>query len=528
MISILWVLIPGVILSCSFVSKKRIEFDKEFPKRDRMLRTFLTMSWHVEYLELLLKNRNKNYMAFRKVFSLLCFSFHFLLFSGQSFAQSKRKGVIEETTGTNVKGKKYAFVVGINSYDDPNIGDLDKAENDAAGVAKVLLKYGKFQQIQTFLGKSKNQSQNSEGTSKYLIESEFDKLLSVMSPDDSLVFYFSGHGMTDYDEKNYLLTSDTDLKSLIGTSISVDDMLARTRSKGLKKVIFILDACRNPDKTTQIIGPKYLVNVSFSDVEQYAILYSTKLGYYSYEDDKSAYGVFTKYLIYGMEGRADTNFNAEVTFTELADYVTNSLKDWSAENKKNQKPYVKYYGEKSDDVTFTFVNNPDFSIAELKVYDPYNSRYLFRSLLFPGWGQYARGETTKGKYMMWGSGFLYGMMAFSYYQLRETKETYLSTPGLPPNSQLVETYLINESLISQPRREYQNSIEQMEMFGNLFLLYQIYNIVDFYFFKSNANDQNLSNQIPNRAFQVSYFKERVNGSSSLVEDKTYVFFQTQF
>lgn len=428
-------------------------------------------------------------------------------------AQTKKKGISEESNRQAEVGNKFAFVIGINNYKDPNIGNLDKAENDATGVAKVLLKYGNFKQIQTI-------GQSSESQSKYEIEIEFDRMLASMESGDSLVFYFSGHGMTDYDEKNYLLTSDSSLKSIIGTSISVDELLAKTRAKGLKKVLFILDACRNPDKTTQLIGPKYLANVSFSDVDQVAVFYSTKLGYFSYEDDKSAYGVFTKYLIYGMEGRADANFNAEITFTELSDYVTNALKEWSSENKKNQKPYVKYFGEKSEDQILTHASNPEFSIADLKVYDPYNSRYLLQSLVFPGWGQYARGETSKGKYMMWGSGFLYGMLTYSYYHLQETKKEYLGTPGLPPSSQLLETYIVNESLIARPREEYQSAIKQMETVGNLFLLYQVYNIIDFYFLKRDPSERMIS---------ASFSRERVlSSSSNLIEDKTYVFFQSSF
>jgi len=467
-----------------------------------------------------MRNRNLPYFLSVVLFLLLSVS--------PLGAQSKSKGITNETVPNPSKGRKFAFVVGINEFKDPNIGNLDKAENDATGVSKILLKYGSFHQIQTIVGNYGRIGLGNESQSKFALEAEFDKMLQVMTPEDSFFFYFSGHGMTDYDEKNYLLTTDTELKSLIGTSLSVDDLIARTRAKGLKKVIFVLDACRNPDKTTQVVGPKFLTNVSFTDVEQVAILYSTKLGYYSYEDDKSAYGVFTKFLIYGMEGRADSNFNAEITFSELADYVTNSLKEWSSENKKNQKPYVKYFGEKSEDVILTHASNPEFSIADLRVYDPYDNRYLFRSLAFPGWGQYARGEADKGKYMMWGSGLMYSLLAYSYFHLRETKNAYLSTPGLPPSSQILETFIINESLIATPRKEYHDAIQQMETVGNLFILYQVYNVIDFYFLKNKTEPNNISGFHP-RLLNAEFRKERVTGNSmNLIEDKAYVFFQTNF
>jgi hypothetical protein len=461
-----------------------------------------------------------------KYFKFLTF-YYLILLSVAVEAQSRKKG-IEMSDSKSTSGRKFALVIGINAYQDPQIGDLDKAENDATGVAKILAKYGSFDRIQTILGGGPSQVSGSSAQSKFSLEAEYDKMITEMQPEDSLIFYFSGHGMTDYDEKTYLLAADSELGRLIGTSIALEDLIQRSREKGLKKVIFILDACRNPDKTTQISGPKFLKNTTFNDAEQVAVLYSTKLGYYSYEDDKSAYGVFTKYLIYGLEGRADSNFNAEITFTELSDYVTNSLKDWSATNKKNQKPYVKYYSEKSGDIALTYASNPEFSLADLKIYDPYDNRYLYRSLVLPGWGQYARGEETKGRWMMWTSGVLYSLLTYSYVNLQETKKEYLDTPGLPPSNLFLETVLINESLLAGPRKDYEKAIEQMEMVSNVFILYYAYNLIDFYFFhKKRENDS--QSQIDGRLLYTNLKRERVGlGQNFLIEDKMYVYFQTSF
>lgn len=410
-----------------------------------------------------------------------------IFFSFQVQAEYRRKGVTDVVGEPGKNNRKFALVIGINEYSDSQIGNLQKAENDATGVSKILLKFGEYYQIETVIYGGKDSSNQT----KFSIEEKFDEILDKMEPDDSLFFYFSGHGITDYDEKNYLLASDSSVSSLIGTSISVDDLIARTRVKKLKKVIFVLDACRNPDKSTQTSGPKFLNGIQFNDVEQVAILYSTKLGYFSYEDDKSAYGVFTKFLIYGLEGRADSNFNAEITFTELSDYVSNSLKEWSSANKKNQKPFVKYYGEKSEDLVLTYASNPEFSLADLKVYDPYDNRYFYRSLVFPGWGQYARGEEQKGSFFLGvGSVILIATMK-TYLDYRQAKKDYDLFTGLPPTTRFGESFILNYYLLEPKQQALDVAEANVQKSTGVLGIFYTLNLIDIAFFasKPNLNDR---------------------------------------
>src|SRR5579883_2175247 len=64
------------------------------------------------------------------------------------------------------------------------------------------------------------------------------------------------------------------------------------------------------------------------------VLYSTKPGTRSWEDDKLAHGVFTKFLIDGINGEA-AGPDGLVTFFDLETYVREKVKEF----KPIQEPY---------------------------------------------------------------------------------------------------------------------------------------------------------------------------------------------
>jgi hypothetical protein len=380
-------------------------------------------------------------------------------------------------------GKRYALVIGINEYKDKQIPDLKKAKNDATSIIKLLYNDGSYDKIVSLVqdgGRAQMNETTLDRPNLYGIETSLTKLLDVMNPDDFLLIYFSGHGLTDYNEKAYILPEDTDPNAPFQTGIAVENMVYKILKKNLKKVIFIIDACRNPENGKGEEGRDYLKNVSFSQVEMVSVFYSTKVGYYSYEDEESSYGVFTKFIIYGLEGRADADYNGQVTFSELSEFVISSLKQWSSKNQKLQKPFVKIFGEKSDNITLTYAYNPEVSLADAPLFNPYNPTYAFRSFVLPGWGQYTRGQEKKGVWMMSIYTFALLHAGFRYYEYKNALRDYENAPGVPPISRPFETTALNYLLINPSRENLDQKRELLEYsLGAVFILWSA-NILDFY------------------------------------------------
>ncbi|MBN2546203.1 MAG: caspase family protein [Spirochaetes bacterium] len=250
------------------------------------------------------------------------------------------------------EGKRWAICVGINDYNDDNIVDLKNARNDAVEIGKVFEEKGQFDKVIVIVDDYQH-FQDKNLPTKLNIEKKIEYILSFSSPDDLLVFTFSGHGISDDKGEGYLITLDTDINKKFETSLKVNDIVKKFNDYSIKKSLLILDACREQISQTKSIGNKGLLAEMFKESELAAAFYSTKAGWFSYEDTETKFGVFTRFLLEGLNGKADSNDDNVVSFSELENFVQEEVNNFSLKNNKKQKPYTKIFGEKFGDLALT-------------------------------------------------------------------------------------------------------------------------------------------------------------------------------
>ena len=382
------------------------------------------------------------------------------------------------------EGKRYAILVGVNSYQDVGLSKLNKSINDARAFEKILQQYGQFDSI-FVLADDVNPRGDSEFRfpTRENILRKIDSLLMNINSDDMLVFFFSGHGVSDYEEKAYILPIDTDTNNLYKTSLNVDEIVSKFQNRNLKKFILVLDACRDTLYSSKNASRNSMKERNFDESQVAVSFYSTRSGFFSYEDDESDYGVFTKFMIYGLEGRGDLNSDGIVTFSELENYVTESLRIWSMKKNKNQKPFVKIHGEKSGDLAITFAKNPKKSLIDLPVPKPLGGiDFAMRSIVLPGWGQWTNRRNYAGSLY-----FSLGMTSLAYYsyQMRSYKksmEEYNSFLPLPSLPEFGETYLLNALVFRDKRSKVDMDYRQTQQaFAGVMGIFLV-NVLDAYFF----------------------------------------------
>ena len=290
-------------------------------------------------------------------FSLLCF---FLYSEGE-------KGVILNKMKGN-EGKRWAICIGINTYMDDSISTLKKAQNDAKNLGKIFKTRGQFDHV--FVMTDDLDFMDSLFPVKANIEEKIEYLLEFVDKNDMVVISFSGHGISDNKGNGYLLAVDTRMSNKLETSVRVESIVNKFKAKGLKKTLLLLDACREELLEVKGAGNEGLKAKIFSSAEVAAIFYATKSGWYSYEDPESDNGVFTRYLLKGMQGDADTSADGVVSFSELEQYVQEKVMEWSLRNGKKQKPYTKIHGEKFGDLGLTAVITNVIEDNEPEKHDP--------------------------------------------------------------------------------------------------------------------------------------------------------------
>ena len=141
---------------------------------------------------------------------------------------------------------------------------------------------------------------------------------------DFIFIYYSGHGKKDFEGNLCLLFNDTKEDTLFTSSLTFDFMSKCIRYPSRKSVVIALDCCYSG-----IAG----IRDSESDVMEVLKKHTgsgtviiTSTGYTgastAREDEKLGHGIFTHYLIEGLEkGYADLNGDGYISIDELYEYA---------------------------------------------------------------------------------------------------------------------------------------------------------------------------------------------------------------
>ena len=228
----------------------------------------------------------------------------------------------------------WAVVVGVSEYKNAGIPSLKYADKDAEALANFLRRPegGGYDSdhIRVLLNKDATLANVREGLINFL-----NQAIDM----DLVVIYFAGHGAPEpaRPQNMYLLTYDSDPTSL-GTSAfpmwDIQTVLARYISA--KRVVVFTDACHSGgisvNFATRGLGSAEpnLVNQYLADLsktkEGIVVFTASAAGEVSQEFPEFSHGVFTYYLLEGLEGKADYDNDYTVTINELMRYVEEQVK----------------------------------------------------------------------------------------------------------------------------------------------------------------------------------------------------------
>jgi uncharacterized caspase-like protein len=156
---------------------------------------------------------------------------------------------------------------------------------------------------------------------------------------DLVIIYFAGHGAPEpaRQQNMYLLTYDSDPNQLGTTAFpmwEIQTVLARHINA--KRVVVFTDACHSGNISVNFATrglattENNLVNQYLSDLsktkEGIVVFTASAAGEVSQEYPEIGHGVFTYYLLEGMQGKADYNNDYTVTINELMQYVEEQVK----------------------------------------------------------------------------------------------------------------------------------------------------------------------------------------------------------
>ena len=211
-------------------------------------------------------------------------------------------------------GKDWGLIIGINDY--LTLPPLIYSVNDAQSVYQTL----------TTLGFSKNQTRlllNGKAT-KLAILGALQDLTKKSRSTDRIILFFAGHGLThatDYGEEGFLMPVDSREDSILETGISMKFLKAKVRELPAKHILLTADSCYSGYAVSRGM-PRLIDRNLIEAYTQSPVIQVLTAGQKNQlVTEEQGHGIFTKFLLQGLEGRADMDTNGVLTALELGQWV---------------------------------------------------------------------------------------------------------------------------------------------------------------------------------------------------------------
>ena len=229
------------------------------------------------------------------------------------------------STGVSIP-RSYALIIGVGDYKNlPLSAKLEFAERDAESIYSVLIS----PEGGNFRAENVRKLTGSRATLANLKKEIDGWLPSVAKPDDRVLVYFAGHGFVDPKSgRAYLAPHDLDPKNIAGTGYSMEQLGLVIGSKVQAKwKVLLTDSCHSG-----AISPEQgeVVNKSLLELNRSMFsMTASRARERSFEskDWGGGHGIFTYYVVRGMEGYADESKDGIVTADELAEYVRTNVRE---------------------------------------------------------------------------------------------------------------------------------------------------------------------------------------------------------
>ncbi len=271
---------------------------------------------------------------------------------------------IESLKSLPSRAKRWALIVGVDKYSDPQISPLRGAANDARILADALVRYAGFPPDQVIL-LATDQPVERQPTRVNLLR-RLSNLAAAVPKDGLLLISFSGHGM-ERGGRAFLLPSDAQISDQISfledTAISVTRTRDLIRDTGVAQVMVLLDACRNdpggradaPNPLTSAYTNAFNFDLRNREVQAFATIYATAVGQRAFEYTEKKQGYFTWAVVEALKGGAANNAG-EVTLSELIRYVQDAVPKRIAidlGSGKQQRPFAMIEGYKAEELVLS-------------------------------------------------------------------------------------------------------------------------------------------------------------------------------
>jgi WD40 repeat protein len=234
------------------------------------------------------------------------------------------------------KSKLHLYIVSIDEYKESSLNLKYAVKDGYAFRNKILQKSRNFYE-EIIVNEIYNQEASKSG-----IQNLFKKNLDKLNPNDSAIFFFSGHGIST--ENNYFFIStefNNKKENLKNTSLSQEELTSLISNVDVMKKLVILDTCQSGGdwmNDSSFLSQEFSLGV-LSKLTGITVIASSMQNQVSYESSKLGHGLLTKSILEALENKGEINTSS------LIPYVNKRVPELSnLLLKKEQFPFISFRG----------------------------------------------------------------------------------------------------------------------------------------------------------------------------------------
>lgn len=280
------------------------------------------------------------------------------------------------TSAADAAVEKWAVIIAVKDYKDPQIMDLAYPVKDATALRAALTQKGGYAEDHVKL------LLDADATAASVRTTLGTWLPRQVSEKDMVLIYFSGHGgaepsvdgKSEDGTEKYLILSDSKLEDMYGTALPMSELskiFGRIRSN---KILLVLDACYSGATGARGVMRAGMKSVGLSDryldalaaSQGTVVLTASQANEVSMESPTLEHGVFTYHFLRVIEGKADTDGDGMTSLAEAYGLLSREVPDAAKAMGASQHPVMK--GEMTG--AFPLVATPKSALTTTMVVPP--------------------------------------------------------------------------------------------------------------------------------------------------------------
>lgn len=214
------------------------------------------------------------------------------------------------------EAKLWSLLIGVNAYQDDNLPSLRFSASDCQGLGEALT-----EATQGFPRKESivHHDFGFRPPTLEAVRESLKQIVAAAKPEDTILLYFSGHGVLDRDSEQVVLClADTNKDDLHHTGLKLPEVLELLGNSSVHSQMLWLDACHSGDVTLRgakgeardsvVLNPtarlEQVLRKRAAQSRGFYALLSCDQKQRSWEFPELKHGLFTYYLMEGLRGEA--------------------------------------------------------------------------------------------------------------------------------------------------------------------------------------------------------------------------------